>query len=143
MQLFFNAVILYVNRYYHNVWLNENISRQAPQKMKRSLLKEASVLRHTIPTWRKTGVSMEYARFSSTMGIFDDPDSLSDRGFVNPKYWWVLYGSSTLNLQALALKFLGQPYSFSCCERNWSTYSFILKEEQINTGTGRKSSVCA
>ncbi|GKD64224.1 hypothetical protein Tco_1306332 [Tanacetum coccineum] len=28
-------------------------------------------------------------------------------------------------LQSLAFKVLGQPTSSSCCERNWSTYSFI------------------
>jgi hypothetical protein len=28
-------------------------------------------------------------------------------------------------LQKLALKLLNQPASSSCCERNWSTYSFI------------------
>jgi len=28
-------------------------------------------------------------------------------------------------LKELAFKLLGQPASSSCCERNWSTYSFI------------------
>ena len=63
--------------------------------------------------------------FLDPLGAFADPNSLRDRGFVDPKCWWVLYGSSTLNLQALSLKLLGQPYFSSCCERNWSTYSFI------------------
>ena len=40
-----------------------------------------------------------------------------------------LYGSSTPNLQTLALKLLGQPCSSSCCERNWSTYS--LKRNKL------------
>ncbi|PRQ41046.1 putative HAT dimerization domain, ribonuclease H-like domain-containing protein [Rosa chinensis] len=42
-----------------------------------------------------------------------------------PMKWWVVHGSSTPNLQRLALKLLGQPCSSSCCERNWSTYKFI------------------
>ena len=40
------------------------------------------------------------------------------------KYWWVLCGSSTPTLQHLALKLFDQPCSSSCCESNWSTYSF-------------------
>ena len=44
---------------------------------------------------------MEYARFSGALGAFADLDSLRDIGFMDPKYWWVLYGSSTPNLQAL------------------------------------------
>ena len=52
---------------------------------------------------------------------------------MDPKCWWVLYGSSTSNLQVLALKLLGQPCSSSCCERNWSTYSLIhsLKRNKL------------
>jgi len=61
----------------------------------------------------------------SPLDAFSDHDSLNDRGFMNPKHWWVLYGSSTQTLQSLALKLLGQPCSSSCCEKNWSTYSFI------------------
>nr|CAD1833632.1 unnamed protein product [Ananas comosus var. bracteatus] len=36
-------------------------------------------------------------------------------------------------LQILALKLLGQPCSSSCCERNWSNYSFIhsMKRNKI------------
>ena len=49
-------------------------------------------------------VSMEYARFSDALGAFADLDSLRDRGFVNPMCWWVIYDSSTPNLQALVLK---------------------------------------
>ncbi|KAL6493432.1 hypothetical protein OROGR_032211 [Orobanche gracilis] len=44
---------------------------------------------------------------------------------MDPDLWWVTHGSSTPLLQNVALKLLGQPSSSSCCERNWSTYSFI------------------
>jgi len=46
-------------------------------------------------------MSMKYATFSGTLGAFADPDSLRDREFVDPKCLWVLYSSSTPNLQAL------------------------------------------
>ncbi|KAL6509715.1 hypothetical protein OROGR_023025 [Orobanche gracilis] len=39
--------------------------------------------------------------------------------------WWLIHGASVPNIQKIALKLLGQPCSSSCCERNWSTYSFI------------------
>jgi len=52
---------------------------------------------------------------------------------MEPKNWWVTYGSTTPNIQALTFKFLVQPCSSSCCERNWSTYSFIqsLKRNKL------------
>lgn len=59
------------------------------------------------------------------MSPFNDIDSLSDRGSMDPKIWWITYGNATPELQTIALRLLGQPCSSSCCERNWSTYSFI------------------
>ena len=76
---------------------------------------------------------MEYAKFSGSSHDFFDPDCLRDRAFMEPKDWWVTYGSSTPNIQALTFKLLVQPCSSSCCERNWSTYSFIqsLKRNKL------------
>ncbi|KAG5531581.1 hypothetical protein RHGRI_026258 [Rhododendron griersonianum] len=48
-----------------------------------------------------------------------------DRGVLEPRVWWLVHGASATILQSLALKLLSQPCSSSCCERNWSTYSFI------------------
>lgn len=78
-------------------------------------------------------MNLEYAKFAGALEAFSDPDSLADRGHLDPKAWWLLYGPSTPNLQALAVKLLGQPCSSSCCERNWSTYGFIhsLKRNKL------------
>ena len=38
---------------------------------------------------------------------------------------WINHGQSVPLLQKIALKLLNQPASSSCCERNWSTYSFM------------------
>lgn len=73
---------------------------------------------------RKT-VTMEFANFSSMSGDFADSDSIAERYDMDPKSWWVTYGTSAPMLQGLALKLLVQPSSSSCAERNWSTYSFI------------------
>lgn len=70
-------------------------------------------------------VVVEYAKFSGAMYEFGEHDSIADRGEMEPKLWWVAHGSPAPLLQSLALKLLGQPSSSSCCERNWSTYSFI------------------
>jgi len=78
-------------------------------------------------------VTIEYARFSGSSHAFSDPDCLRDRGFMEQKDWWVTYGSSIPNIQALAFKLLVQPWYSSCYERNWSTYSFIqsLKRNKL------------
>ncbi|KAK8913951.1 hypothetical protein KSP39_PZI024294 [Platanthera zijinensis] len=70
-------------------------------------------------------VNTEYAKFSGCLEHFGDADSLIDRGAMEPIVWWLAHGASTPMLQSLALKLLSQPCSSSCCERNWSTYSFI------------------
>ncbi|KAL5146480.1 hypothetical protein HKD37_06G016307 [Glycine soja] len=70
-------------------------------------------------------VNIEFANFSDGTEGFDDLDSLNDRGQMDPKAWWLVHGVNALILQKVALKLLAQPCSSSCCERNWSTYSFI------------------
>jgi len=70
-------------------------------------------------------VKEEYTRFSSCSEEFNDPDSIHDRWAVSPMTWWTNHGQSVPLLMGLAMKLLSQPASSSCCERNWSTYSFI------------------
>ena len=52
----------------------------------------------------------------------------------DPRNWWANFGVETPFLQSLAFKLLGQPTSSSCCDRNWSTYSFIhsLRRNKLN-----------
>ncbi|XP_020415466.1 uncharacterized protein LOC109947990 [Prunus persica] len=70
-------------------------------------------------------INVEYASFSMCLDDFGAIDAINDRFHMEPMVWWIVHGSSTPNLQSIALKLLGQPCSSSCCERNWSTYSFI------------------
>ncbi|KAL5124390.1 NADPH-dependent codeinone reductase 1-3 [Glycine soja] len=70
-------------------------------------------------------VNIEFANFSDGREGFDDLDSLNDRGQMDPKAWWLIHGVNAPILQKVVLKLLAQPCSSSCCERNWSTYSFI------------------
>lgn len=61
-------------------------------------------------------------------------ENLYTRGTMDPMSWWVNFGSSTSLLQALAFRYPRQPTSSSCCERNWSIYSFIhsLRRNRLN-----------
>jgi len=70
-------------------------------------------------------VNIEFANFSNEDEEFHDVDSLRDRGKMDAKKWCTIHGARAPILQKIALKLLGQPCSSSCCERNWSTYSFI------------------
>ncbi|XP_062188472.1 uncharacterized protein LOC133891748 isoform X2 [Phragmites australis] len=113
-------------RYYSQEWLHGGVGRVPPHKNK-----EVSKMRMTcfkkyfrIPT-ELSQVKEEYARFSSCSEEFNDPDSLHDRWFVSPMTWWTNHGQSVPLLMNLAIKLVSQPASSSCCERNWSTYSFI------------------
>ena len=68
-------------------------------------------------------VNIEYGKFASAMNL--DVDAINDKGVMDPRLWWVVHGDGAPKFQRLAAKILGQPSSSSCCERNWSTYSFI------------------
>uniref|UniRef100_A0A8R7PE57 DUF659 domain-containing protein n=1 Tax=Triticum urartu TaxID=4572 RepID=A0A8R7PE57_TRIUA len=70
-------------------------------------------------------VKKEFADFALMMNAFQDADSIEDTNDFEPKQWCGTHGGSTKFLKSLALKLLGQPSSSPCCERNWSTYSFI------------------
>ncbi|GAB4843140.1 hypothetical protein Ancab_040449 [Ancistrocladus abbreviatus] len=67
----------------------------------------------------------EFGHFFLKTGPFCDSESLFKRYTSDPKSWWANFGAHTPLLQGLAFKVLGQPTSSSCCERNWSTYSFV------------------
>ncbi|XP_020266352.1 uncharacterized protein LOC109841825 [Asparagus officinalis] len=86
-------------RYYHETWLNKNIHRQTPYQDEEISSERSKCLRRYYPNAdeRRT-VNLEYARFSTVLDTFSDPDALADRGLMDPKLWWVLYGSSTPNL---------------------------------------------
>lgn len=70
-------------------------------------------------------VNVEFARFSTKTGDFAEYDSISQRYTIDPVSWWATHGVYAPTIQSIAFKVLGQPSSSSCCERNWSTYSFI------------------
>ncbi|KAF2284040.1 hypothetical protein GH714_018430 [Hevea brasiliensis] len=67
----------------------------------------------------------EFVNFSLKSGPFADPDSIRSMYVTDPRKWWACFGSNAHLLQRLAFKVLGQPTYSSCCERNWSIYSFI------------------
>ncbi|KAL5172115.1 hypothetical protein HKD37_16G044935 [Glycine soja] len=113
-------------RYYSHEWLSEDSNRVPPHQdleLTRERLKCFKRFFLDMDVRRK--VNIEFANFSDGREGFDDLDSLNDRGQMDPKAWWLVHGINAPILQKVALKLLAQPCSSSCCERNWSTYSFI------------------
>ncbi|XP_054793744.1 uncharacterized protein LOC129299303 [Prosopis cineraria] len=121
-------------RYYTPQWINGASNRVPPHR-------DAEISRERVkcfnryfndPDERKL-VLQEYSKFCLCSEFYSSPDSLEDRWNLDPKGWWLNYGSFTPILQRLALRLLGQPCSSSCCGRNWSTYSFMhsLKRTKI------------
>ncbi|XP_059625062.1 uncharacterized protein LOC132268257 isoform X1 [Cornus florida] len=121
-------------RFYSTQWLQEAPNRVPPHRDQEiSSLREKCFQRYFTNDVERRKVKEEYACFSAGFREFGSVDSLNDRGLMEPAIWWVSYGASTPLIQSLALKVLGHPCSSSCCERNWSTYSFIqsLKRNKI------------
>ncbi|KAH6780496.1 hypothetical protein C2S52_011733 [Perilla frutescens var. hirtella] len=113
-------------RYYSKRWLDLCPSRVAPHRDLEVAEERSKCFKKYFPIMAERRiVTQEFANFSSMSGHFADSDSIEERYDMDPKSWWVIYGTSTPKLQALALKILNQPSSLSCAERNWSTYSFI------------------
>ncbi|KAF1888760.1 hypothetical protein Lal_00036802 [Lupinus albus] len=107
-------------------WIQEAPKRHAPHKDEEISVERNKCLKKLFRNDEdRKQVSLEYANFSSKSSSFDSFDSIENMWILDPKSWWVLHGSPAHLLQKLALKLLVQPCSSSCCERNWSTYSFI------------------
>ncbi|XP_058180780.1 uncharacterized protein LOC131299188 [Rhododendron vialii] len=113
-------------RYYSDIWLEEDPKQVPPHKDEEVTNERKKCLKWYLnDSTERTKANMEYAKFSTKEGSFSDVDSIEDRYNMDPHSWWVIHGASAPILQTLALKILTQPSSSSCCERNWSTYSFI------------------
>lgn len=113
-------------RYYSHEWLSEDPNRVPPHRdMELTTERLKCFKRFFNDAEERRIVNTEFANFSDGREGFDDTDSLTDRGKMDPKTWWLVHGAQAPLLQKVALKLLAQPCSSSCSERNWSTYSFI------------------
>ncbi|KAM1996356.1 hypothetical protein ACFX15_029309 [Malus domestica] len=113
-------------RYYSSEWLQEDPSRVAPHRdVELTTERKKCFERYFSNEEIRRSINVEYASFSMCLNDFGAIDSMNDRFHLEPVMWWIVHGASTPSLQSIALKLLGQPCSSSCCERNWSTYSFI------------------
>ncbi|KAH1232682.1 hypothetical protein GmHk_09G025276 [Glycine max] len=122
-------------RYYSDNWLNEVPNRVPPHRDDELSSQRNKCLKRYFPHVNvRKKVYEEFSKLSSCAGDFGSFDSIEDRWALDPKTWWVMQGSSTPILQKVALKLLVKPCSSSCCERNWSTYSFIhsLKRNKMD-----------
>ena len=120
-------------RYYSSEWLSEDPHHVAPHKD--SLItqeRKVCFSRYVANEDERRKVNIEFANFSMFMQEFGSGDAMNDRFLLEPLTWWVIQDSAP-TLQSLTFKLLGQPCSSSCCERNWSTYTFInsLKRNKL------------
>lgn len=115
------------------MWLDEAPNRVAPHRDAEISRERNKCMKRYFPDIEeRTKVNTEFAKFAAKYDKFGDHDSSHDRGIMDPNIWWIFHGSSAPKLQSLAIKLLGQPCSLSCCERNWSTYSFINSIKRNN-----------
>ncbi|CAH9068878.1 unnamed protein product, partial [Cuscuta europaea] len=121
-------------RYYSDQWIQEGVGRSPPHMDNELSLERNKCFRRIFPSEERVKAIDEYANFSLKIGPFRDPDCIVAMCDTDPRKWWAVYGSGAQLLQKLAFKVLGQPSSSSCCERNWSTYSFIhsLRRNKLN-----------
>ncbi|XP_061356814.1 uncharacterized protein LOC133301208 [Gastrolobium bilobum] len=110
-------------------------SSRVPPHMDLELTQERQkCLRRFFPSMEdRSRISLEYADFISNSGTFGDFDAINTQYTMDPKSWWLLYGTFTPMLQKIALRLVQQPSSSSCAECNWSTYSFVhsIKRNKI------------
>ncbi|XP_058010224.1 uncharacterized protein LOC110671880 [Hevea brasiliensis] len=113
-------------RFYSEQWLQEGEGRVPPHMDGEVSIERIKCFRGIFSNEdERIRANDEFANFSLKSGPFADPDSIGSMYVTDPRKWWACFGSNAPLLQRLAFKVLGQPTSSSCCERNWSIYSFI------------------
>lgn len=122
-------------RYYCEQWLEGAPNRVTPNMDNDICMERNKCLRSYFPVAKeRLEAYAEIAKFASASGELAQYDCSQHRWDLEPRDWWVMYGAALPRLQPIALKLLAQPSSSSCCERNWSTYSFIhsTKRNKLN-----------
>ncbi|XP_023904991.2 uncharacterized protein LOC112016725 [Quercus suber] len=67
-------------------------------------------------------IMLELSMYKKAEGLFGIPLAERSRKTRAPIEWWILYGSSTLNLQQFTIKILSLTCSEYGCKRNWSVF---------------------
>ncbi|KAF7812630.1 DUF659 domain-containing protein/Dimer_Tnp_hAT domain-containing protein [Senna tora] len=112
--------------YYSYDWLRKDPRRVPPHQDSEVTVERIKCLKRYFPNSDdRRKVNIEFANFSDGREGFQDINCINDKSVMDAKTWWLIHGVNAPILQKIALKLLGQPSSSSCCERNWSTYSFI------------------
>ncbi|KAF7812770.1 Dimer_Tnp_hAT domain-containing protein [Senna tora] len=122
------------DRYYCLEWLQGAQNRLLPHKDEEICTERDKCLRRYFSDLNeRLRATKGFVRFSGSEDVFSQYECLQHRWSLEPREWWIMYGSSVPLLQNLVLKLLSQPCSSSCCERNWSTYSFIHSYKEGET----------
>jgi hypothetical protein len=73
----------------------------------------------------QAAVVKQLSKYKNGEGLFGRSVVREAAKTMAPQAWWAQFGSSTPELQRLAVKVLSQVSSASACERSWSTFEFI------------------
>eukprot|EP00918_Siedleckia_nematoides_P025032 GHVU01054079.1.p1 GENE.GHVU01054079.1~~GHVU01054079.1.p1 ORF type:complete len:689 (+),score=121.17 GHVU01054079.1:195-2261(+) len=79
----------------------------------------------------------EMREFRAERGLFDLDEAKVARGQLGGHEWWEIYGAHTPMLQRLAMRLLSQCVSASPCERNWSTFVWLLGKKRMRMSDER------
>ncbi|KAH7658191.1 Ribonuclease H-like protein [Dioscorea alata] len=71
-------------------------------------------------------IMSELHMYKNAEGLFGIPLAIRSRKTKALAEWWNLYGTSTPNVQQLAIKILSLTCSASGCERNWSVFQHAI-----------------
>jgi len=118
---YINSCLYFFNcyRYYSHEWLSKDPSRVPPhQDVKLTNERKKCFKRYFDDVDVRRQVNLEFANFSNGREAFHNVDSLRDKGELDAKSWWLAHGAYAPTLLKIALKLLGKPSSYSCCERN-------------------------
>jgi hypothetical protein len=118
---------LILTRYYSTKWL-ELSPNCVPSHQDLEISKERNkcLERFFLDDHERTLTKTEFGKFSrGIIGGKIHVAMVKDRSEIDAIDWWCCYRAYFPKLQSIASKLLVQPCSSSCCERNWSTYSFI------------------
>jgi hypothetical protein len=84
-------------------------------------------------------IARQRAKYRAREGMFGLAVAISAAQGMAPYEWWLEFGASCPELQAVAVKVLSQCTAASACERSWSTFDFIHSKRR-NRLTAKRSS---
>eukprot|EP00918_Siedleckia_nematoides_P026082 GHVU01056277.1.p2 GENE.GHVU01056277.1~~GHVU01056277.1.p2 ORF type:complete len:229 (-),score=47.89 GHVU01056277.1:651-1337(-) len=81
--------------------------------------------------------------FRNSMGHIGSAEAAAAKKDTSAHTWWQLHGWELPELQKLARRVLAQPVCASACERNWSTYVWLIGKKRQRLDQDRLNKLMA